>query len=179
MDSFGKVREGMFNFWLSHLITYHIYLPVVTPILSNETWCDSNKKKWKNDIVTHWNCDDGTMPRCTNKWSTPNKAWSHHGKTASPLRTKGFHVASTSSLRSDCDTQGSHSVHQQHPHHPRETTRHLAILIVVITFQADIGTVFRPCVRVFVCRHGSHSTTCLVQLQNWSILNENYVWKWE
>ena len=125
MDSFGKVwKRECFNFWLSHLITYHIYLPVVTPILSNETWCDRNKKKWKNHIVTHWNRDDArTMPRCTNKWSTPNKAWSHHGKTASLSIAKGMYAATTLSIPSVSGTQWSQSAHGSRPHLPRKNVR--------------------------------------------------------
>ena len=58
------------------------------------------------------------MPRCTNKYSTPNKRWWHPGKTTTTPMKKSSKVENNSPLRSDNHEQGSHSARPSHLHFP-------------------------------------------------------------
>ena len=57
-----------------------------------------------------------TMPRCTNKWSTPNKDWWHLGKRTPFSMVKKTNTAATIFLRTDYDEQGSYSARVWRPH---------------------------------------------------------------
>jgi hypothetical protein len=111
---------NIYNKW-GDVVTPLIEIPWITsfsrgfPVLDTQCLRKTDNITWllRHLCVTHWKV---SVPRCTNKWSTPNKRDNHRGRRTSISIKKSTYTTTTIFPRSDICQKRSHSAEPSPPH---------------------------------------------------------------